>query len=786
MVGKTISHYKILEKIGEGGMGEVYKARDLNLDRYVALKFLPAELSRDEMAKQRFIQEAKAASALDHPHICTIYEIGETTTAPDEPGSGQLFMAMACYEGETLKQRIESGPLPFEEALQITRQIAQGLAQAHQKGIVHRDIKPANIFLTKDGNSKILDFGLAKLTDQPNITRIGMPLGTVAYMSPEQARGEEVDQRTDIWALGVVLYEMLTGQLSFQGDYAQAVIYSILNEEPKPLSEFKTDIPPILERIVNKAMSKLTSSRYQRMSELLADLNAFRNGSLTETLNRNMNKSDGRRQKRFYRYGVTTVLIVLILFILYLFVGPNTAIDSIAVLPFDNASTDPDMEYLSDGITESLINLFSQLPKLRVIARTTVFNYKGKQVNPQKVGEEVNVRAVLTGKVFRQGEILMIQTDLVDAADGKQIWGQRYDRKIDDLLMVQDEIARQISAKLQIRLTGVEQVQSAKIYTENTRAYQHYLRGRYHWNKRTAEEINKGIVHFEHAIAEDPSYALAYSGLSDCYSVLGSIEYGGFQSKETILKAKSTALKALEIDQNLAEAHTSLANIKFSYEWDWAGTEEEFRRAIELNPNYANAHHWFAHYLAAMGKLDESLSEQKRALELDPLSLIINTQLGMVFYYRQQYDKAIEQHRKTLELDPYFVQAHLALGLAYERKVMYEDAVGEFKKVFTLSGGAPISVAMLAYMQAQSGKRDEALKILDELKVLGIQNSVQSFYIALIYLGLGENDLLYEWLERAYNERSDYLVFLKVEPLIRNQSSDPRFIALLKKMELLK
>jgi len=776
MIGQTISHYKILAKLGGGGMGVVYKAEDTKLKRAVALKFLPPDLTRDEEAKERFVHEAQAASALDHSNICTIYEI-------DETDDGQIFICMAYYEGETLKKKVSSDQLSVSSVIDIAIQIAQGLAKAHEHGITHRDIKPANVMITKEGVVKIVDFGLAKLAGQTKLTKSGMTLGTVAYMSPEQARGEEVDHRTDIWALGVVLYEMITGQLPFKGEYEQAVVYSILCEAPKPINSLRTGVPMELERIVNKAISKKSDERYQRMNELLADLKSLQKEIESGVWKEHPIKATLRKIKRSYLYGVVAGLLVLIIAVgLYLILGRGETIDSIAVLPFVNVGADPNTEYLSDGITESLINSLLQLPKLRVKARSMVFRYKGREVDPQTVGRDLEVEAVLMGKAVQRGDNLNLQAELVEVASGSQLWGEQYNRKLADLLVVQEEITKEISEKLRLRLRGEEKKRLTKRYTENTEAYQLYLKGRYFWEKRTAEDLKKAIGYFEQAIGIDPHYALAYAGIALCYGPLGVLGY--LPPWETAPKMKAAAIKALELDDTLAEAYAAFASVKAFFEWDWAGAERAFKRALELNPNYASAHVWYGLYLDALGRHEESIAERKRAQELEPLSLLINASLGNAFYLAGEYDQAIEAQRKTLELDPNFFLGHSNLGLAYEAQGMYEKAIEEHQKAVASSGDAILTLASLGHAYAVSGKRAEAQKILDELNNLSKQRYVSPFRIAIIYTGLGKNDQAFAWLEKAYEERDSALNHVKVEPRFESLRSDPRFTALLKKMGL--
>ena len=779
MIGRTVSHYKILEQLGQGGMGVVYKALDTKLNRTVALKFLPQDLTREQETIGRFINEAQAASALDHVNICTVHEINETE-------DGQMYIVMAYYAGETLEKKVTSGQLSVDNAIDIAMQTAQGLERAHEAGIVHRDIKPSNLIITPRGEVKIIDFGLAKLTGQSRLTKSGSALGTVAYMSPEQVQGKPVDQRADIWSLGVVLHEMLTGQLPFRGENEAVTMYSIMNEEPKPIiptRSGRTGVPMELERIVNKAISKKSGERYQSMNEILADLRLLQKEIESGVLKKHPIKATLRKIKRSHLRGVVAGLLVLIIAVgLYLILGRSETINSIAVLPFANIGADPNTEYLSDGITVSLINSLLQLPKLHVKARSVVFRYKGREVDPQTVGRDLQVEVVLMGRAIQRGDNLNLQVELVEVASGSQLWGEQYNRKLTDLLVVQEEITKEISARLRLKLRGEEMKRLTKRYTDNPEAYQLYLKGRYFWEKRTAEDLKKAIGYFEQAIGLDPHYALAYAGIALCHGPLGVLGY--LPPWETAPKMKAAAIKALEIDDTLAEAYAALATLKAFYEWDWAGAERAFKRALELNPNYASAHLWYGLYLDALGRHEESIAEKKRAQELEPLSLIINAGIGFSFYLAREYDQAIAAQRKTLELDPNFFLEHSNLGLAYEAQGMYEKAIAEHQKAVAFSGGAILTLASLGHAYAVSGKRAEAQKILDELHELSKQRYVSPFRIAIIYKGLGKKDQAFAWLEKAYEERDPALNHVKVEPRCDSLRSDPRFTALLKKMRL--
>ena len=824
-----LSHYRIISKIGAGGMGEVYLAEDSRLGRKVALKVLSADLTRNEDRVRRFEQEARAASALSHPNILTIFDIGKEDSTH--------FIATEFIEGQTLRSVLTRGRMKVGEVLDIALQAASALAAAHAAGIIHRDIKPENIMVRPDGLVKTLDFGLAKLIEEqaPSAdsgartiakanTDPGTVMGTAAYMSPEQARGQTVDARTDIFSLGVAIYEMIAGRAPFDGETASHVIVSILEKEPAPLMRSSPDAPGELERIVSKALAKDKEERYQTVKDLLIDLKRLKqrrdvdaeiersispdtltrsavvttSGQVLATATKHSSISSGEvpgrttssaeylvsgiKQHKRGVIGASALLVIGIVALIYFFYPASTsgAINSIAVLPLANAGGDPNLEYVSDGVSESLINSLSQLQRLRVTARTTAFRYKGKEVDPQQVGRELNVRAVLMGRVRQVGDKLNIQVDLVDATTGAQLWGEEYNRKLSDILAVKQEISREITDKLRLRLTGEEQKQITGRDTTNAEAYQSYLRGRYHWNKRTADDLKKAIEQFQQAINRDSNYALAYTGLADCHMLLE--QYAGVPSSEAGPKAKAAAERALAIDDSLAEAHTSLA-FHYHQSWRWEEAEKEFKRAISLNPNYPTAHHWYQILLRSLGRDDEALAEIKRAQELDPLSPVLEVNIGLLYTEKGDLDSAMEHGKRLAQLDPNFPLAHHVYALVYLKQRRYAEAIAEYQQDAAKDRTA-YTLSFLGHSYARAGRRDEAMALLKELEEKYKTRESLAQYVAAVYAGLGDKDQAFAWLEKGFQDKCGVLSFVAVDATYDPLRDDPRYADLLRRMGL--
>ena len=779
MIGKIISHYKILEKLGEGGMGIVYKARDTKLDREVALKFLPVHLNASEEDISRFQQEARAISTLNHPNIETIYDVDEVNE--------QKYLVLEYIPGGTLKSKLkqlksEDRKFSITEVLDYGLQLAEGLSHAHRHQIIHRDVKTDNILLTEEGKIKLTDFGLAKLRGSIHTTKAGSTLGTLSYMSPEQIRGEEVDQRSDIFSLGVVLYELLTSHLPFTGEYEAAVSYAILNEELPKIRSLRPEVPSEFEKIIDRCLEKDVGKRYQQVKEIISDLKSVQQEILGSVI---ISKKSGKM-----RWMITTVMVLLVLIGIYLFYPRSASLSSnqksIAVLPFKNLSDSKDDEYFSDGITDDIIAQLSKISDLKVISRTSVMQYKGINKNIREIGKELDVATVLEGSVRLVGNQVRVVAQLIDAQNEGHLWADTYDKEIMQILAVQSEVAQSIAAALEAKLLPSEKSRIEKKQTDNMEAYQLYLKGRFFWNKRRLDDLRTASEYFKQAIKKDPNYALAYAGLA--LTCVLPPQYGITlkESKEWYAQAGDAATKALQIDSTLAEAHVVLGEIAQDNYFDWTGAEKHFRRAIELDPGYPTAHQWYSGMLSFLCRFDEALSEGKRSLELDPLSLIINMNLGDIFYTMRRYDESIKQYLNTLALDPTFPWAHTGLANIYEVQGKFDEAITEHYKAKSLGGNVPYTIPPFGWIYAKTEKKTEALRVLDDLLYLDQQGISISYGIGMVYYQLGEKDKAFEWLEKSYQDRDIWLLTLGNDPLWDDLRSDPRCIALLKKMGIRK
>jgi eukaryotic-like serine/threonine-protein kinase len=831
-----IAHYRILRRLGKGGMGEVLLGEDTKQHgRKVALKVLPPEVTKSESRLRRFKQEARAVLALNHPNILTIYEIGQT--------AGTHYIATEYIEGETLRHCLWRGPMKLDETLGVGIQIAMALEAAHTAGIIHRDIKPENVMLrqdkfVRDRFVKVLDFGLAKLTDRdapvndPEAVTIpitetspGAIMGTTGYMSPEQALGENIDERTDIFSLGVVLYEMVAGQPPFKGKTDSHTRVSIIDHEPVPLVQHVATVPRQFERIVSKALAKDRLKRYQTITDLKIDLEQIRDElhvsdtqestrdpvratqtdlfatppttvrsqvtTFAESTTASSGIHDKPAGKRWLAYAAGVVALLVIVAGVIMFLSSPPAINSVAILPFVNDSKDPDAEYLSDGITESIINSLSQLPNLRVMSRNAAFRFKGSNLDPLEAGRNLNVGAVLIGRLVKRDDRFVIKTELIKVADGSQLWGAEYNSSLADIFSVQDEVSKKISQSLRLRLSGEDEEKLARRYTKDAEAYELYLKGRYYWNRRNEDGFRKGIDYFKRAEEKDPTFALAFSGLADSHALLCDI--GVVRPADEMPKAKAAAEKAVDADPTLAEAYTSRAFVRLAYDWDWLGAQNDFQQALKLNPKYPTAHQWYASYLMQMGKFSLAKAEIEEAQKLDPLSPIISANNGLYSYYEHNYDDAIAKYKVTLQSDPDFWVARHYLALAYVQKGMHQDAIAELRKLIKAPENGPIpdkiveaeseASASLGFAYGMAGKQAEARAIIDQLDALSNRRYVSPLYFAIVYAGLKENDKAIEYLTKAYEARHPGLVLIRIEPMFDGLRSDERFKQLIRRFE---
>jgi serine/threonine protein kinase/tetratricopeptide (TPR) repeat protein len=801
MIGQLLLQYRIVEKIGEGGQGTVYRAVDTTLDRPAVVKVLPPDLTDSASNLVRFEREAKLASSLDHPNICTIFGLHRV--------DGVHFIAMQYVEGRNVRELVAGRPLDLRQALSIAIQVTNALAAAHARGIVHRDIKARNVMVTRNSTVKVLDFGLAKLIEppragssDPQVTEVGVPYGTSTYAAPEQAQGLPVDHRGDIFSTGVLLYEMLAGTWPFRGKTALDVRYAVVYHRAKPIAEARGEDSPLLQRIqtiLDTALAKNPDDRYQRIEDMRSDLQEVLrelegDSSFGNTLTDATQSIAPRALPRQQTFWTAPRIIAAIAGAACLVVAlsliafrsrsqsaePDPAINSLAVLPFSNS--DPGSEYLSDGITESLIENLSKLPDLKVKSSSTVFHYKGRDADPKEIGRELGVHALLSGNIVQRGDDLAVSVELIDVRDDSHIWGERYGRKVSEVVALPQQISRDVLQKLRSRADGVDHTQITRNYSPDSEAYRLYLQGRYNWNKRTVDGLQKGIEYFGQAIMRDQDYGLAYAGLADCYVLLNV--YNVTAADDSYPKAEAAANRALSINPDLAEAHASLGFVTYRYRLKWAEAEQHFKKAIALNPGYATGHQWYASYLAAAGRLDEAVTEARTAHELEPFSLTIYSDFIRGLYYAGHLDEAHSEALKMMEMDPNFMRAYYELGLVLEAQGKVEEAIVAFRNALKSSPDNIFALTALGHAQALAGRKSEAERAIVRLRELSKQQYVSPFQTAVIYAGLDNRKLALDWLEKSREERFNWLPFVQVDPIFKKLRSEARFVALSKSLGL--
>ena len=784
MIGQTLGHYRIDARLGAGGMGVVYRAHDTRLERTVAVKLIGEEIPADDTARQRLLSEARSASALNHPHVCTVHEVGEA--------DGHIFIVMEYVEGRPLRDLVPHDGLAADVVIRYAIQIADALAHAHQRGIVHRDLKAANVVITPEGRAKVLDFGLSKrlpteelseaqTRTKRSLTEAGQVVGTLHYLAPESLRGEPADVRTDIWALGVLLHNMASGELPFEGKTRYEVTAAILGQPPAPLPE---RVPAGLRAIIQRCLAKEPSQRYQQANEVRAVLEALHSGS--DVVPPAPARPSPARRRLVLLATMGATVLVFAAAIATRFVIAPTEIDSVAVLPFSNVGGDPNTEYASDGIAESLIGSLSQLPRLKVIAFSSVVRYKGRDNDPQTIGRELKVAAVVTGRVEWHGDLLVIRADLVDATDGRELWGQKFSRKTSDLMSMQDDISGEISSNLRHSLTDEERKRVVKHATASSEAYELYLKGLYYHRKEfTRDTYDKALGYYRQAIDEDPGYTLAYSGLADLYASMAFV--GSLPPKEASDRARAAARRAIEIDDTIWEVHVSQAVVAWGFDWDWAGAERECQRAFALSPNASGAYFFCGQCSRALGRFDEAIARMKKAEETDPLSVDTSRSLGITYYWARRYDDAIAQLRRTLELAPQDVQTHEALADVYARKAMAKEAIAALQQTFLLAGDKEASEGLGRDFESLGLER--VMRQLNQMTLDGLEESAKTAYVSPVYFAasyakLGDPDQAFLWLNRAYEERSPWLTYIKTDPAFDGLHSDPRFGDLLRRVGL--